>query len=118
MSNNMININNLYDLIKIKNKIKSYKNIADNNKIRCIIPSQVVEEKINEDVLKDFYYVISKLKKFNVNIEIKSLDNWQPNHHRKALLKLVENEGAKNLKDLLNDKKSKSTYCFYKRILK
>ena len=109
MSNNMININNLYDLIKIKNKIKSYKNIADNNKIRCIIPSQVVEEKINEDVLKDFYYVISKLKKFNVNIEIKSLDNWQPNHHRKALLKLVENEGAKNLKDLLNDKKSKIT---------
>jgi len=109
MSNNMININKLYDLINIKNKIKSYKNIADNNKIRCIIPSQVIEEKINEDVLKNFYYVISKLKKFNVNIEIKSLDNWQPNNHRKALLKLVENEGAKNLKDLLNDKKSKIT---------
>ena len=31
---------------------------------------------------------------------------WEPNFHRKLLLKIVENEGAKNLKELLEDEGS------------
>ena len=59
--------------------------------------------------MQDFQFIISKLKKNNIDFEIKSLDCWSPNYHRKSLLKIIENEGAQNLSLLINNNKSKIT---------
>ena len=105
MSNNTKYINNLYDLYK-----KEYKHfnhyIKTNKTIKCLIPKEIFEDKLDEDVVIGFKYIISELKKYKIDIEIKSLKYWKPDNHRKSLLKIVENEGAFNLKTLLENKKS------------
>ena len=99
---NISNISNLFNLI---NK-KAY-NTPRN--IKCIVPTQIFEDQIETNVLENFKKTILTLKKNNIQIIEKELDYWKPNLHRKALLKLVENEGAKNLSDLLMNNKSKIT---------
>ena len=47
-----------------------------------------------------------KIGKNGVNIEYDDMNFWEPNFHRKLLPKIVENEGAKNLKELLDIKAS------------
>ena len=47
-----------------------------------------------------------KIEKNGINIEYDDMNFWEPNFHRKLLLKIVENEGAKNLKELLENKAS------------
>ena len=101
MSNKVSNINNIFNLF---NSLKNTKKI---NKIKCIVPIQALEDGISPDVLEDFQITISKLKKNNVSIEIKTEDVWLPNIHRKTLLKIVEYEGARNLKKLVDNDKSK-----------
>ena len=96
MSNKVNNISNIYVLINCLNYKKSEIKIK-NKEIKCIVPTQVLEGEIKPNVLKDFKFTISKLKKNNINIVIKNLDFWSPNYHRKALLKIVENEGEQNL---------------------
>jgi aspartyl-tRNA(Asn)/glutamyl-tRNA(Gln) amidotransferase subunit A len=78
-------------------------------KIKCLIPTQALEGDISPDVSRDFKIIISKLKKNNIDFEIKGLDCWSPNYHRKSLLKIIENEGAQNLSSLINNNKSKIT---------
>ena len=116
MSNKVNNISNIYVLINCLNYKKSEIKIK-NKKIKCIVPSQVLEGEIKPDVLKDFKLTISKLKKNNINIVIKNLDFWSPNYHRKALLKIVEHEGAQNLNELINNDKSQITDNLRKNLL-
>ncbi|MDC3172688.1 amidase [Alphaproteobacteria bacterium] len=116
MSNKVNNINNIYVLIKCLNdKINEIK--IKNKEIKCIVPTQVLEGEIKSNVLKDFKFMISKLKKNNINIVIKNLDFWSPNYHRKVLLKIVEHEGAQNLNELINNDKSQITDNLRKNLL-
>ena len=116
MSNKVNNISNIYVLINFLNYKKSEIKIK-NKEIKCIVPTQVLEGEIKPNVLKDFKFTISKLKKNNINIVIKNLDFWSPNYHRKALLKIVEHEGAQNLKELIDNDKSQITDNLRKNLL-
>ena len=116
MSNKVNNISNIYELINFLNYKKSEVNIK-NKEIKCIVPTQVLEGEIKPNVLKDFKFTISKLKKNNINIVIKNLDFWSPNYHRKALLKIVEHEGAQNLNELIDNDKSQITDNLRKNLL-
>ena len=116
MSNKVCNISNIYVLINCLNYKKSEIKIK-NKEIKCIVPTQVLEGEIKPNVLKDFKFTISKLKKNNINIVIKNLDFWSPNYHRKALLKIVEHEGAQNLNELIDNDKSQITDNLRKNLL-
>jgi aspartyl-tRNA(Asn)/glutamyl-tRNA(Gln) amidotransferase subunit A len=116
MSNKVCNISNIYVLINCLNYKKSEIKIK-NKEIKCIVPTQVLQGEIKPNVLKDFKFTISKLKKNNINIVIKNLDYWYPNYHRKALLKIVEHEGAQNLNELINNDKSQITDNLRKNLL-
>ena len=116
MSNKVNNISNIYVLINCLNYKKSEIKIK-NKEIKCIVPTQVLEGEIKPNVLKDFKLTISKLKKNNINIVIKNLDFWSPNYHRKALLKIVEHEGAQNLNELIDNDKSQITDNLRKNLL-
>ena len=116
MSNKVNNISNIYLLINFLNYKKSEIKIR-NKKIKCIVPTQVLEGEIKPNVLKDFKFTISKLKKNNINIVIKNLDFWSPNYHRKVLLKIVEHEGAQNLNELIDNDKSQITDNLRKNLL-
>ena len=116
MSNKVNNISNIYVLINFLNYKKSEIKIK-NKEIKCIVPTQVLEGEIKSNVLKDFKLTISKLKKNNINIVIKNLDFWSPNYHRKALLKIVEHEGAQNLNELIDNDKSQITDNLRKNLL-
>ena len=116
MSNKVNNISNIYVLINCLNYKKSDVKIK-NKEIKCIVPTQVLEGEIKPNVLKDFKFTISKLKKNNINIVIKNLDFWSPNYHRKALLKIVEHEGAQNLNELIDNDKSQITDNLRKNLL-
>lgn len=116
MSNKVNNINNIYVLINYLNNKKSEVKIK-NKEIKCIVPTQVLEGEIKPNVIKDFKFTISKLKKNNINIVIKNLDFWSPNYHRKALLKIVEHEGAQNLNELIDNDKSQITDNLRKNLL-
>ena len=102
-SNNIFNINNLYEIINSKNYNYGYKPI---NKIKCLVPNQVFNNDTNKDVIEGFKEALLKIEKNGVNIEYNDMNFWEPNFHRKLLLKIVENEGAKNLKELLEDEAS------------
>jgi aspartyl-tRNA(Asn)/glutamyl-tRNA(Gln) amidotransferase subunit A len=108
MSNKVNNINNIFNIINSFN-YKNKKSVRRIEKIKCLIPTQALEGDISPDVSRDFKIIISKLKKNNIDFEIKSLDCWSPNYHRKSLLKIIENEGAQNLSSLINNNKSKIT---------
>ena len=116
MSNKVNNISNIYVLINCLNYKKNEIKIK-NKEIKCIVPTQVLEGEIKPNVLKDFKFTISKLKKNNINIVIKNLDFWSPNYHRKALLKIVEHEGAQNLNELIDNDKSQITDNLRKNLL-
>ena len=116
MSNKVNNISNIYVLINSLNYKKNEIKIK-NKEIKCIVPTQVLEGEIKPNVLKDFKFTISKLKKNNINIVIKNLDFWSPNYHRKALLKIVEHEGAQNLNELIDNDKSQITDNLRKNLL-
>ena len=116
MSNKVCNISNIYVIINCLNYKKSEIKIK-NKEIKCIVPTQVLEGEIKPNVLKDFKFTISKLKKNNINIVIKNLDFWSPNYHRKALLKIVEHEGAQNLNELIDNDKSQITDNLRKNLL-
>ena len=116
MSNKVNNISNIYVLINYLNYKKNEIKIK-NKEIKCIVPTQVLEGEIKPNVLKDFKFTISKLKKNNINIVIKNLDFWSPNYHRKALLKIVEHEGAQNLNELIDNDKSQITDNLRKNLL-
>ena len=116
MSNKVNNISDIYALINCLNYKKSEIKIK-NKEIKCIVPTQVLEGEIKPNVLKDFKFTISKLKKNNINIVIKNLDFWSPNYHRKALLKIVEHEGAQNLNELIDNDKSQITDNLRKNLL-
>ena len=116
MSNKVNNISNIYVLINFLNYKKNEIKIK-NKEIKCIVPTQVLEGEIKPNVLKDFKFTISKLKKNNINIVIKNLDFWSPNYHRKALLKIVEHEGAQNLNELIDNDKSQITDNLRKNLL-
>jgi len=108
MSNKVNNINNIFNIINSFN-YKNQKSVRRIEKIKCLIPTQALEGDISPDVCRDFKIIISKLKKNNIDFEIKSLDCWSPNYHRKCLLKIIENEGAQNLSSLINNNESKIT---------
>ena len=116
MSNKVTNISNICVLINSLNYKKNEIKIK-NKEIKCIVPTQVLEGEIKPNVIKDFKFTISKLKKNNINIVIKNLDFWSPNYHRKALLKIVEHEGAQNLNELINNDKSQITDNLRKNLL-
>ena len=116
MSNKVNNISNIYVLINCLNYKETEIKIK-NKEIKCIVPTQVLEGEIKPNVLKDFKFTISKLKKNNINIVIKNLDFWSPNYHRKALLKIVEHEGAQNLNELIDNDKSQITDNLRKNLL-
>ncbi len=102
-SNNVFNINNLYKIINSSIHNCDYKPI---NKIKCLVPNQIFNNDINKDVIEGFKEALLKIEKNGVNIEYNDMNFWEPNFHRKLLLKIVENEGAKNLKELLDNKAS------------
>ena len=108
MSNKVNNINNIFNIINSFN-YKNKKIIKKIEKIKCLIPTQALEGDISPDVLQDFQFIISKLKKNNIDFEMKRLDCWSPGYHRRSLLKIIENEGAQNLNELINNNKSKIT---------
>ena len=84
--------------------------------INCVVPNQIFDSDINDDVLKNFKSIILKLIKNNINIKYKELNYWKPNNHRKALLKIVEYEGSKNLKQLLDNNKSQISELLRKNL--
>jgi len=102
-SNNIININNLFKVINSSIYNCGYKPI---NKIKCLVPNQIFNNDINKDIIEGFKEALLKIEKNGVNIEYNDMNFWEPNFHRKLLLKIVENEGAKNLKELLEDEAS------------
>ena len=106
MSNKVNNINNIFNIINSFN-YKNKKSVRRIEEIKCLIPTQALKGDIDPDVCRDFKIIISKLKKNNIDFEIKSLDCWSPNYHRKSLLKIIEHEGAQNLSSLINNNKSK-----------
>ncbi len=99
---NLLNISNIFDLINIKNK-----DCTIPQKINCIVPTQIFEDQMNPDILENFKKAILLLKSNNIEIIEEELDYWRPSTHRKGLLKIVENEGAKNLCNLLKNSQSK-----------
>ena len=116
MGKEMININNLVQCINQKIKIKK----IDTNFLKnrnYVVPNQIFDSDINDDVLQNFKSIISKLIKNNINIKYKDLNYWEPNNHRKALLKIVEYEGSKNLKKLLDNNKSKISESLRKNLI-
>ena len=102
-SNNVFNINNLYKIINSSIHNCDYKPI---NNIKCLVPNQIFNNVINKDVIEGFKEALLKIGKNGINIEYNDMHFWEPNFHRKLLLKIVENEGAKNLKELLENKAS------------
>ena len=102
-SNNVFNINNLYKIINSSIHDCDYKPI---NNIKCLVPNQIFNNVINKDVIEGFKEALLKIGKNGINIEYNDMHFWGPNFHRKLLLKIVENEGAKNLKELLENKAS------------
>ena len=102
-SNNIFNINNLYKIINSSIHNCDYKPI---NNIKCLVPNQIFNNDINKDVIEGFKEALLKIGKNGINIEYNDMHFWEPNFHRKLLLKIVENEGAKNLKELLENKAS------------
>ena len=102
-SNNVFNINNLYKIINSSIQNCDYKPI---NNIKCLVPNQIFNNVINKDVIEGFKEALLKIGKNGINIEYNDMHFWEPNFHRKLLLKIVENEGAKNLKELLENKAS------------
>ena len=116
MGKKMININNLVQCINQKIEIKKVDiNFLKNRNF--VVPNQIFESDINDDVLQNFKSIISKLIKNNINIKHKDLNYWEPNNHRKALLKIVEYEGSKNLKKLLDNNKSKISESLRKNLI-
>jgi aspartyl-tRNA(Asn)/glutamyl-tRNA(Gln) amidotransferase subunit A len=71
-----------------------------------LVPNQIFNNDINKDVIEGFKEALLKIGKNGINIEYNDMHFWEPNFHRKLLLKIVENEGAKNLKELLENKAS------------
>ena len=105
-SNNINNIICLFNIIKPKiNQNHFY--IKPIRQIKCLVPDQIFNGEINSDVMSVFKEALLKIEKNGINIEYANLLNWKPNYHRKALLKVVENEGSYNLKKLINNKNSK-----------
>ena len=105
-SNNINNIIRLFNIIKPKiNQNHFY--IKPIRQIKCLVPDQIFNGEINSDVMSVFKEALLKIEKNGINIEYANLLNWKPNYHRKALLKVVENEGSYNLKKLINNKNSK-----------
>ena len=102
-SNNTININHLFKTINSSIYNCGYKPI---NKIKCLVPNQIFNNDINKNIIEGFKEALLKIEKNGVNIEYNDMNFWEPNFHRKLLLKIVENEGAKNLKELLEDEAS------------
>jgi aspartyl-tRNA(Asn)/glutamyl-tRNA(Gln) amidotransferase subunit A len=102
-SNNVFNINNLYKIINPEIHFSGYKPI---NKIKCLVPNQIFNNDINKDVIEGFKEALLKIGKNGISIEYNDMNFWEPNFHRKLLLKIVENEGAKNLKELLENNAS------------
>ena len=102
-SNNVFNINNLYKIFNSLIHNCDYKPI---NNIKCLVPNQIFNNVINKDVIEGFKEALLKIGKNGINIEYNDMHFWEPNFHRKLLLKIVENEGAKNLKELLENKAS------------
>ena len=102
-SNNVFNINNLQKIINSSIHNCDYKPI---NNIKCLVPNQIFNNDINKDVIEGFKEALLKIGKNGINIEYNDMHFWEPNFHRKLLLKIVENEGAKNLKELLENKAS------------
>ena len=102
-SDNIFNINDLYKTINPSIYNCGYKPI---NKIKCLVPNQIFNNDINKDVIEGFKEALLKIGKNEINIEYNDMNFWEPNFHRKLLLKIVENEGAKNLKELLENKAS------------
>jgi aspartyl-tRNA(Asn)/glutamyl-tRNA(Gln) amidotransferase subunit A len=102
-SNNIFNINNLYKIINPEIHSSGYKPI---NKIKCLVPNQIFNNDINKDVIEGFKEALLKIGKNGISIEYNDMNFWEPNFHRKLLLKIVENEGAKNLKELLENNAS------------
>ena len=102
-SNNTFNINSLF---KITNPIVPKNIYKPLNKIRCLVPNQIFEKDIDEDVIEGFKEALLKIEKSGIIIEYNNINFWEPNSHRKLLLKIVENEGAKNLRKLLENKAS------------
>ncbi|MDB2387855.1 amidase [Alphaproteobacteria bacterium] len=102
-SNNIFNINNLHKIINSPIDNCDYKPI---NNIKCLVPNQIFNNDINKDVIEGFKEALLKIGKNGINIEYNDMHFWEPNFHRKLLLKIVENEGAKNLKELLENKAS------------
>ena len=102
-SNKVFNINNLYKIINSSIHNCDYKPI---NNIKCLVPNQIFNNDINKDVIEGFKEALLKIGKNGINIEYNDMHFWEPNFHRKLLLKIVENEGAKNLKELLENKAS------------
>jgi len=115
MGKKMININNLIECINQKVHIKKIDTDFSKN-INCVVPNQIFDSDINDDVLKNFKSIILKLIKNNINIKYKDLNYWKPNNHRKALLKIVEYEGSKNLKQLLDNNKSQVSELLRKNL--
>ena len=102
-SNNVFNINNLQKIFNSSIHNCDYKPI---NNIKCLVPNQIFNNDINKDVIEGFKEALLKIGKNGINIEYNDMHFWEPNFHRKLLLKIVENEGAKNLKELLENKAS------------
>ena len=102
-SNNVLNVNNLQKIINSSIHNCDYKPI---NNIKCLVPNQIFNNDINKDVIEGFKEALLKIGKNGINIEYNDMHFWEPNFHRKLLLKIVENEGAKNLKELLENKAS------------
>ena len=102
-SNNIFNIRDLYKIINPSIYNCEYKPI---NKIKCLVPNQIFNNDINKDVIEGFKEALLKIGKNGINIQYNDMNFWEPNFHRKLLLKIVENEGAKNLKELLENKAS------------
>ena len=105
-SNNINNIIRLFNIIKPKIN-QNYFYIKPIRQIKCLVPDQIFNGEINSDVMSVFKEALLKIEKNGINIEYANLLNWKPNYHRKALLKVVENEGSYNLKKLINNKNSK-----------
>ena len=102
-SNNVLNVNNLQKIFNSSIHNCDYKPI---NNIKCLVPNQIFNNDINKDVIEGFKEALLKIGKNGINIEYNDMHFWEPNFHRKLLLKIVENEGAKNLKELLENKAS------------
>ena len=116
MGKKMTNINNLVQCINQKIELKKVNTNFLKNR-NFVVPNQIFENDINDDVLQNFKSIISKLIKNNINIKYKDLNYWEPNNHRKALLKIVEYEGSKNLKELLDNNKSKISESLRKNLI-